>query len=104
MGQEFHAAYENGVLRPLTPVNLPEMAQVTGTLREDIGSAAHNTTTDADELRRQQAARDAMFAAVDKLPQSPRHNGLSGRDHDRILSSTPGPDSHGQFGDVIVMP
>jgi predicted DNA-binding antitoxin AbrB/MazE fold protein len=104
MNQDFLAIYENGVLRPLTPLNLPEMAQVTGTLREDNGSAAHNTTTDADELRCQQAALDAMFTAVDKLPQSPRHDRLSGRDHDRILSSIPGPDSHGQFGDVIAMP
>ena len=26
--QEFHAIYEHGILRPLTPINLPEAAQV----------------------------------------------------------------------------
>jgi predicted DNA-binding antitoxin AbrB/MazE fold protein len=34
MSQEFRAIYENGVLRPLTPLRLPESAEVTGTLQE----------------------------------------------------------------------
>jgi len=29
MSQEFHAIYEQGVLRPLTPLDLPEHAEVT---------------------------------------------------------------------------
>jgi predicted DNA-binding antitoxin AbrB/MazE fold protein len=29
MSQEFHAIYEHGVLRPLTPLNLPELTEVT---------------------------------------------------------------------------
>lgn len=32
---------------------------------------------------------DAMFAAVDKLPQTPRNDGLSNRDHDQILYGSP---------------
>jgi hypothetical protein len=40
MSQEFHAIYEHGVLRPLTPLNLPESAEVTGTLHEKNGGAA----------------------------------------------------------------
>jgi predicted DNA-binding antitoxin AbrB/MazE fold protein len=82
MPQEFHAIYEHGVLRPLTPLNLPESAQVSGTLHQ-AGEAA-NAIAD-DEVQRQQQALDAMFAKVDKLPQVARNDGLSGRDHDQIL-------------------
>lgn len=34
MSQEFHAIYEHGVLRPLTPLNLPESAEVIGFVRQ----------------------------------------------------------------------
>jgi predicted DNA-binding antitoxin AbrB/MazE fold protein len=37
MIQELHAIYEHGVLRPLTPVNLPESTEVIVTLRETVG-------------------------------------------------------------------
>jgi len=39
MSQEFHAIFENGVLRPLTPLNLPESAEVTGILQQKNGAA-----------------------------------------------------------------
>jgi predicted DNA-binding antitoxin AbrB/MazE fold protein len=44
MSQEFQAIYEHGVLRPLTPLDLPESAKVVVTLRE--ASAATRQTTD----------------------------------------------------------
>lgn len=31
--QEFHAIYENGVLRPLSPLGLPELTEVVATVR-----------------------------------------------------------------------
>jgi predicted DNA-binding antitoxin AbrB/MazE fold protein len=31
--QEFHAIYENGVLRPLSPLGLPEATEVVATVR-----------------------------------------------------------------------
>ncbi len=31
--QEFHAIYENGVLRPLAPLGLPESTEVVATVR-----------------------------------------------------------------------
>jgi len=34
MSQEFHAIYENGVLRPLVPLSLPESTEVKGILEE----------------------------------------------------------------------
>jgi predicted DNA-binding antitoxin AbrB/MazE fold protein len=35
MSQEFSAIYEHGVLRPLTPLDLPEAAMVTGIVRQN---------------------------------------------------------------------
>jgi predicted DNA-binding antitoxin AbrB/MazE fold protein len=68
MSQEFHAIYEHGILRPLTPFNLPESAHVTVVLKEQDLVAI---VTPAD-LQHQQQALDAMFAVVDALPQTPR--------------------------------
>jgi predicted DNA-binding antitoxin AbrB/MazE fold protein len=85
MSQHFHAIYEGGVLRPLTPLNLPESAQVTVEVHEQNGST---TATPAD-LESQQQELEAMFAVVDKLPQTPTGDGLSGRDHDQILYGQP---------------
>jgi len=34
MSQQFDAIYEHGILRPLTPLNLPEAAAVTLTLQK----------------------------------------------------------------------
>lgn len=85
MSQDFRAVYENGVLRPLTPLSLPELTEVVGTLQEANGVAESGARARAVELQRQQAALDAMFEEVDKLPQTARNDGLSGRDHDQIL-------------------
>jgi predicted DNA-binding antitoxin AbrB/MazE fold protein len=88
MSQEFHAIYEHGILRPLTPLNLPEATEVEVTLRlaaAETNSAAQNGA----ELRLQKEALQAMFAEVDKLPQTPHNDGLSGRDHDHILYGSP---------------
>jgi predicted DNA-binding antitoxin AbrB/MazE fold protein len=38
MSQEFHAIYEHGILRPLTPLNLPESTEVTGFVQQKIGA------------------------------------------------------------------
>jgi predicted DNA-binding antitoxin AbrB/MazE fold protein len=85
MSQEFHAIYEHGILRPLTPLNLPESVEVAVTLR----LATPNGQISAEELERQQDALNAMFDEVDKLPQTQCNDGLSGRDHDQILYGSP---------------
>ncbi len=84
MSQQFHAIYENGVLRPLTPLQLPDSAEVVGTVEEKNGVGERVAPTPA-ELRQQQIALDEMFRQVETLPQIPRNDGLSGRDHDKIL-------------------
>ena len=90
MSQEFHAIYEGGVFRPLTPLNLPELTPVTVVVQEQAeqeqnGSAAIGPT----DMQLQQQVLDAMFAAVDNLPQTVRNDGLSGQDHDQILYGSP---------------
>lgn len=84
MSQQIQAIFENGVLRPLTPLVLLEKSHVSVTV--DEGSVA---TTDEVLRRSQQDALNATFAAVDQLPQTPRNDGLSGRDHDQILYGSP---------------
>jgi predicted DNA-binding antitoxin AbrB/MazE fold protein len=46
MSYELHAIYEHGVLRPLTPLELPEATQVVLTLREMSGGSEPSIATD----------------------------------------------------------
>jgi predicted DNA-binding antitoxin AbrB/MazE fold protein len=89
MDQEFQAIFENGILRPLTPLNLPEAVQVSVRVHADAHSALDASKPSAAELQCQQAALDAMFQAVDQMPQTKHSDGLSGRDHDKILYGSP---------------
>jgi predicted DNA-binding antitoxin AbrB/MazE fold protein len=85
MDHQFHAIYENGILRPTAPLDLPESVEVSVTIHQRNGIDHQQVVPNADELRRQQEALDRMFREIEQLPQSPRNDGLSGRDHDRIL-------------------
>jgi hypothetical protein len=74
MSQEFHAIYEHGVLRPLTPLNLPESAEVTCTLHEKNGGAARPSSADpllglmADEPELLDAVVEAAMTARERHP------------------------------------
>lgn len=81
MSQQFQAIYEQGMLRLITPLHLPESTHVSGTLDESTVMERPS----AAEIKRQQEALDAMFREIDKLPQTPATDGLSNRDHDQIL-------------------
>lgn len=89
MNYEFQAIYEHGILRPLAPLALPEAAQVTVAVRDICVPVGGGSILTPDELSRQQEALNAMFARVDRLPQTPRNDGLSNRDHDQILYGSP---------------
>ena len=90
MSQEFHAIYEGGVFRPLTPLNPPELTPVTVVVEEPLVQQRNGATTVAPAgLQQQQPALNAMFAVVDSLPQTSHNDGLSGRDHDQILYGSP---------------
>jgi predicted DNA-binding antitoxin AbrB/MazE fold protein len=48
MSQQFDAIYENGILRPITPLNLPERAEVTIVLQQKNGT--DGTPSQADNF------------------------------------------------------
>jgi hypothetical protein len=79
MSQQFEATYQHGVLRLDAPLALPENSRVIGIVSDVEAEPA------PDVLQKQKQALDAMFAVVDRLPQTPQDDGLSNRDHDQIL-------------------
>jgi predicted DNA-binding antitoxin AbrB/MazE fold protein len=81
----FQAVYENGVLRPLEPLALPEHQVVSLTIlpagtANDVASA--NPSRQADVL-------EAWLDEVSRLPLEGPDDGLSNRDHDQILYGKP---------------
>jgi predicted DNA-binding antitoxin AbrB/MazE fold protein len=82
MTQSVQAVYEQGVFRPLEPVDLAEDEQVSLEIRPA------NTLSDMSEqelLRRQQdTLRQALNEAAE-LPIEAPDDGLGGADHDFIL-------------------
>jgi len=69
------AIYENGVLRPLSPLPLAEGARVEVTVTDHAASPPTEVAGDAADLLR----------AVAALPMESSEAGFSGRDHDRVL-------------------
>jgi len=68
------AIYENGVLRPLSPLPLAEGARVEVTVTDEASSSVAEISTVASLLRQ-----------IAALPMESSDAGFSGRDHDRIL-------------------
>lgn len=68
------AIYENGVLRPLSPLPLAEGARVEVTVTDQASPSAAEISTAAGLLRQ-----------VAALPMESNEAGFSGRDHDRAL-------------------
>jgi predicted DNA-binding antitoxin AbrB/MazE fold protein len=69
------AIYENGVLRPLSPLPLAEGARVEVTVTDRAASPPAEGTGHAGDLLR----------AVAALPMESSEAGFSGREHDRAL-------------------
>jgi predicted DNA-binding antitoxin AbrB/MazE fold protein len=61
MAQQIHAIYENGVLRPLQPLNLPELQRVRISINGVIGDSE-------DVVAKQRAARVELDAQLAMLP------------------------------------
>jgi predicted DNA-binding antitoxin AbrB/MazE fold protein len=80
MTHEFRAIYENGVLRPIDPLSLPEHDVVTVVVRSENCPVSH--ARDAAEQKR------ALLAALEeanRLPLESPDDGFSGADHDLVL-------------------
>ncbi|MGD9723881.1 MAG: antitoxin family protein [Pirellulales bacterium] len=87
MSKEFDAIYENGVLRPLTPVALREHEVVTVSIAPSSHSREDaRTVSGTSQQERLLAFVAKMESLVDEVPP----DGLSGRDHDRLIYNGPG--------------
>ena len=79
----FQAVYENGVLRPLEPLALPEHQVVSLAIVPE--GAPAEPIDEAAEAARQADAWQKLLAELEQIPDAPDPDGLTNRDHDQIL-------------------
>ena len=79
MTYQFDAIYDNGVLKPLEPVVLPDQLRVKVTV--EASESAHDAAILAD----QKAALDEARQAVKAMQQHRNNDGWSVCDHDQLL-------------------
>jgi len=85
MDQEFQAIYENGILRLVKPLDLPEQTPVHGVVAGVSGIVPSSESTNEEEIAQQRLALNAMKAKIESIPQAPSSDGLSNRDHDALI-------------------
>ena len=79
MSQHIDAIYDNGVLKPLQPLTLPDQARV------KIIVEAEPAMKSAAKIAMQQAALQSLWADIDKLPKHENNDAWSVRNHDELL-------------------
>ena len=106
MSRTIPAIFDEGVFRPLTPVDLPEGTPVVVQLEsptqptpdEEPRADENPPSTPAEgatgelspeELARQQAQIAEFLAKMEAIPHEGPDDGFSGRDHDKILYGKP---------------
>jgi predicted DNA-binding antitoxin AbrB/MazE fold protein len=82
MTQLVQAIYENGVFRPLDPVQVAEHEQVSLVIESP------SQAPDAAVVAQQRDALRKLRAEMDALPSGAPADGLGGADHDGILYGT----------------
>ncbi len=82
MSQLIHAIFEDGVLKPLEPLNLAEHQRVRV-------SVTPEATGDADIVSRQRQAMEELDAVMDVLPDNSPVDGFTATDHDKLLYGDP---------------
>lgn len=82
MSFEIQAIFENGVLRPLTPLVLADQEQVTLTVKQN-----EHTEDDADVVARQRTALAKMLAEISALPDEPLKDNFANDDDRDIYGS-----------------
>lgn len=80
MTYHIDAIFEDGVLKPLEPLILPEQSRVKVTVE-----ASESAVATVDLLASQKAALQSLRAELDKIPQHQNNDGWSVRDHDKLL-------------------
>jgi predicted DNA-binding antitoxin AbrB/MazE fold protein len=73
------AIYEGGILRPLSPLNLNEHEVVS----LSISTAAESSAP--MEVEKQRTILSAFVAKMESLPDHVPQDGLSNRDHDKLI-------------------
>jgi predicted DNA-binding antitoxin AbrB/MazE fold protein len=79
MTQRIDAIFDNGVLRPLVPLHLPDQSIVKVTVETAVDPIS------PDKLAAQKAALQALWQEIDQLPQHCNNDGWSVRQHDELL-------------------
>ena len=79
MSQHIHAIFENGILRPLEPLHLPDQIRVKVT----IESAQDRESP--ENVKAQQVALQDLWREVDASPQTNNNDGWSAAQHDDLL-------------------
>jgi predicted DNA-binding antitoxin AbrB/MazE fold protein len=78
MSHLIHAIYEDGVLKPLDPLNLAEHQRVW----LSIGTSPSGET---DVVANQRKAMEELDAEMEILPDNSPDDGFNAANHDRIL-------------------
>lgn len=77
MNASFEAIVDNGVLRPLTPIDLPDQSRVTVTVQESPDRTA--------KAAAQRAAIKELWRELKAVPQAKDEDGWSAANHDDLL-------------------
>ncbi len=85
MDQTFQAVFEHGILRPLEPLHLKEDEVISLTIVSDENGADAKSDGDKEQARRQRDLLLAFVKKMESLPDDSPHDGLSNRDHDRLI-------------------
>jgi predicted DNA-binding antitoxin AbrB/MazE fold protein len=80
MTYHIDAIYDDGVLKPLAPLKLPDKALVKLTIESEAASGA-----ESEILARQQAVLDELRKAAHQIPKKRNNDGWSVRQHDELL-------------------
>jgi predicted DNA-binding antitoxin AbrB/MazE fold protein len=80
MTYHIDAIYDDGVLKPLVPLALPDKSRVKLTVESEAASG-----TESDILAKQQAALDELRKVAHEMPQKRNNDGWSVRQHDELL-------------------
>jgi predicted DNA-binding antitoxin AbrB/MazE fold protein len=85
MFQHILAIFEDGVLKPLTPLTLEEHQRVC----VSISLEAEDLSDHAELVARQRRAMEALDAEMATLPDNSPADGRTAADHDTILYGQP---------------
>jgi predicted DNA-binding antitoxin AbrB/MazE fold protein len=83
MSIEVDAIYDGGILKPLTPLALPDQSPVRLTVEPK------SIETESEALATQQKALRELWELIDKLPKVKNDDGWSVRQMDELLYGKP---------------